>query len=87
MAQRSPIYDWVKSKMIDPAKAVLGVAGTVSPAKKNSWEADPDDVRKANESFRNEAGRKKLTADGPTLGGKKKTVKKKSKSTMARKRE
>jgi hypothetical protein len=42
-------------------------------------------VDEANESFRKEGGRKKLTPEGPKLGSKKKTAKKTRKET-ARKR-
>jgi hypothetical protein len=43
-------------------------------------------VKEANEGFRKNSERKKLTAEGPKLGGKKSTKKKTAKKPIARKR-
>ena len=44
-----------------------------------------DMLKKANDSFRKESERKKLTAEGPKLGQKKKTAKKTVKATARKK--
>ena len=43
-------------------------------------------VKEANEGFRKNSERKKLTAEGPKLGGKKSTKKKTAKKPIVRKR-
>ncbi len=88
MADENPLMDW-KDKL---TKLSNWVANIDTPTgKKAGSSTDPGKLPPAWEeanrkSLEQQMGRKKLTADGPTLGGKKKTTKKTRKAT-ARKKE
>ena len=77
-----PIYDVAKG-MYDKAEKYLGdpSAPAGKKAQAMNWKPEANEEQKAEM-----AGRKKLTADGPTLGGKKKAKAKTQKAT-ARKRD
>jgi hypothetical protein len=71
----SPLMDWGQK-----------LSNWYKNADTHKQEADPDLVRKANQSFVDAQNRKKLTVDGPTLGAKKTAKKKSTKKPAARKR-
>lgn len=72
----SPLVDWAS-----------GLMNKYRNADTKRQEADPGMVKEANESFRKADSRKKLSADGPRLGGKKKSTKKTKRKQESRKKD
>ena len=72
-------------KYYDLAEKYLGDPSAPSKYAKKTWEADPEDVRKANESFRKPVEDKKPLAKR-TLGGKARTKKGAKKATARKKK-